>query len=96
MIVVGVHTPEFERERDVDNVKAAIRKLQIDYPVAIDNDDAIWDGFKNKYWPALYLVDETGTIVLRHVGELHRDTEAWNELIDAIESRLKEKTRPSR
>ncbi len=69
MIVVGVHTPEFEFERDVDNVRRETAARDIDYPVAIDSDYAIWDAFANHYWPALYFVDREGVIRDHHFGE---------------------------
>ena len=69
LIVVGVHTPEFEFERDVDNVRRETAARDIDYPVAIDSDYAIWDAFANHYWPALYFVDREGVIRDHHFGE---------------------------
>ena len=59
--LIGVHTPEFAFEHDIDNVRRAVRQLRIDYPVVIDNDYAIWRAFGNQYWPALYLIDARGT-----------------------------------
>ncbi len=67
--VIGVHTPEFGFERDVDNVKAASRQMGVDYPVAIDSDYAVWNAFANHYWPALYVADEEGRIRYHHFGE---------------------------
>ena len=69
LIVVGVHTPEFEFERDVDNVRRETTARDIDYPVAIDSDYVIWDAFANHYWPALYFVDRVGVIRDHHFGE---------------------------
>ena len=57
LVVLGVHTPEFDVERDLDNVRRAVKDLRVDYPVAVDNDYAIWSAFANRYWPALYFVD---------------------------------------
>jgi cytochrome c biogenesis protein CcdA/thiol-disulfide isomerase/thioredoxin len=68
-IVLGVHTPEFAFEKDPDNVRRAIKELQITYPVPLDNDYAIWKAFNNQYWPADYLVDATGRIRYHHFGE---------------------------
>ena len=56
-MVIGVHTPEFGFEHDADNVRRAVKSMRADYPVAIDNDYAIWRAFDNHYWPALYFVD---------------------------------------
>jgi thiol-disulfide isomerase/thioredoxin len=69
LVVVGVHTPEFEFERDLDNVRRNARQLGIEYPIAVDNDYAIWDGFDNSYWPALYVIDSTGRIRHHQFGE---------------------------
>jgi thiol-disulfide isomerase/thioredoxin len=69
LVVLGVHTPEFRFERDVDNVRRAIQDRQITYPVAVDSDYGIWTAFANMYWPALYLVDAEGHIRYHHFGE---------------------------
>ncbi|KAF1709335.1 cytochrome C biogenesis protein [Pseudoxanthomonas kalamensis DSM 18571] len=69
LVVIGVHTPEFAFERDVDNVHKALRDLGIDYPVAIDNDYAVWKAFDNHYWPAHYFIDAQGRIRYHHFGE---------------------------
>lgn len=69
LIVVGVHTPEFSFEHDVDNVRWAIKDMKIDYPVAIDSDYTIWNAFSNEYWPAEYFVDPKGRIRHHQFGE---------------------------
>ena len=69
LVVVGVHTPEFPFEQDVDNVRRAIRDRQITYPVAVDSGYGIWTAFTNMYWPALYLVDAQGYLRHHHFGE---------------------------
>ena len=69
LVVVGVHTPEFEAERVDANVDAAVKRLSIGYAVAQDNDYRTWDAYANRYWPVLYLVDRDGRIVYRHIGE---------------------------
>jgi cytochrome c biogenesis protein CcdA/thiol-disulfide isomerase/thioredoxin len=69
LVVIGVHAPEFAFERNVDNVKQAIHDLGIDYPVAIDNNFAIWRALNNQYWPAHYFVDAEGNIRYHHFGE---------------------------
>ncbi|NBA95968.1 cytochrome c biogenesis protein DipZ [Pseudomonas sp. R5(2019)] len=69
LVVIGVHAPEFAFERDIDNVTRAMRKLGIDYPVAIDNDYRIWRAFNNQYWPAHYFADAQGRIRYHHFGE---------------------------
>jgi thiol-disulfide isomerase/thioredoxin len=69
LAVLGVHTPEFGFEHDVDNVRLASADLHVDYPVAIDNDYAIWRAFGNMYWPALYFIDARGRIRHHQFGE---------------------------
>lgn len=69
LVVIGVHAPEFAFERNVANVKKAIADLGIDYPVAIDNNFAIWKAFNNQYWPAHYFIDAQGRIRFHHFGE---------------------------
>jgi len=69
LVVIGVHAPEFAFEKNVDNVKKAIGDLGIAYPVAIDNDYAIWRAFDNQYWPAHYFIDAEGRIRHHHFGE---------------------------
>jgi thiol-disulfide isomerase/thioredoxin len=69
LVIVGVHTPEFSFEHDLENVRRAVQQMKIEYPVVIDNGYAIWRAFKNQYWPALYFVDARGQIRERHFGE---------------------------
>jgi thiol-disulfide isomerase/thioredoxin len=69
LTVIGVHTPEYAFERDTQNVKTAVARLGIRFPVAQDNQYATWDAFNNEYWPALYLIDKTGQVVYSHFGE---------------------------
>ena len=69
LVVIGAHTPEFAFEHDLDNVRRAITAMRVNYPIAVDNDYAIWNGFSNHYWPALYLLDAKGAIRFTHFGE---------------------------
>src|SRR5215211_657606 len=69
LIVIGVHTPEFSFEHDVELVRKATKERAIDYPVAADNDYEVWSAFANHYWPALYFVDADGIIRDQHFGE---------------------------
>lgn len=69
LVVIGVHAPEFAFEKNVDNVKKAVHDLGVDYPVAIDNNYAIWKAFNNEYWPAHYFIDAQGRIRYHHFGE---------------------------
>ncbi len=69
LVVIGVHAPEFAFEKDPQNVSKAIKDLGVDYPVALDNNYAIWKGFNNEYWPAHYFIDPQGHIRHHHFGE---------------------------
>jgi thiol-disulfide isomerase/thioredoxin len=69
LVVIGVHAPEFAFEQNVDNVRRAAKDMRVDYPIAVDNDYAIWRAFKNEYWPALYFVDAQGHIRHHQFGE---------------------------
>ncbi|MFT3728994.1 MAG: cytochrome c biogenesis protein DipZ [Terricaulis sp.] len=69
LVVIGVHAPEFAFERDLNNVRNAVRDLNVAYPVAIDNDRAIWRAFDNHYWPAHYFIDAQGRVRYTHFGE---------------------------
>ncbi len=76
LVIVGVHAPEFAFEKDIHNVEQAVHELGVKYPVAIDNDYAIWNAFHNEYWPAHYLIDAQGRIRHQHFGEgAYRETE---------------------
>ena len=69
LVVIGVHTPEFAFERDLGNVRKAVKDFGISYPVAVDNNWTIWRAFNNRYWPAHYLADAKGRIRYHHFGE---------------------------
>ncbi len=69
LVIVGIHTPEFPFERSASNVQAALKRHGITYPVAQDNDSQTWNAYRNQYWPAQYIVDQTGKIVFQHDGE---------------------------
>jgi thiol-disulfide isomerase/thioredoxin len=69
LVVIGVHAPEFSFEKNLNNVRWAVKDMQIGYPVAIDNDHAIWRAFKNQYWPALYFIDSQGRVRHQYFGE---------------------------
>ncbi len=85
-IVIGVHTPEFEFEKNTSNVISATKQYKINYPVAQDNDYSVWDDYSNQYWPAEYLIDSKGAIRRVHFGEGEYD-----QMEMAIRSLLKEK-----
>jgi thiol-disulfide isomerase/thioredoxin len=69
LVVVGVHTPEFPFEEDVDNVRWAAKDLRVEYPIALDSDYAVWRAFDNNYWPAVYIADAEGRIRHHQFGE---------------------------
>ena len=69
VVMIGVHSPEFSFEHDLENVRRAVQDMRVSYSIAIDNDFAIWQAFTNHYWPALYLVDAQGHIRYHHFGE---------------------------
>ena len=69
LVVIGAHTPEFGFEHDLGNVRRAIAAMDVTYPIAIDNNYAVWNGFSNQYWPALYLIDGNGAVRFTHFGE---------------------------
>jgi thiol-disulfide isomerase/thioredoxin len=69
LVIIGVHTPEFEFEQDLANVQRAVDKWGIEYPVVLDNDYSTWSAYKNRYWPRKYLIDIDGFVVYDHIGE---------------------------
>jgi thiol-disulfide isomerase/thioredoxin len=69
LVVIGVHAPEFAFEKNVDNIRWAIKDMKISYPVAVDSEHLIWRGFRNQYWPALYFIDTQGRVRYHHFGE---------------------------
>jgi len=69
LIVIGVHTPEFRFEKNIDNVRREVRALRVDYPVAVDSEYVIWRAFNNNYWPAQYFIDAQGRVRHMHFGE---------------------------
>lgn len=78
LVIVGVHTPEFSSEHELDNVRKAVADQEIGWPVIQDNDSAIWRSYNNHYWPHMYLVDSRGKVIYDHIGEGAYDTtEQW-------------------
>ena len=67
--VIGVHYPEFEYEKDYENVVDATQRLEVNYPVAIDNNGKTWRAYGQRYWPTRYVLDKNGHIRLKHIGE---------------------------
>jgi thiol-disulfide isomerase/thioredoxin len=85
LVVIGVHTPEFDAEKNRQNVEQAIKRLGVAYPVAMDNQYTIWNAYGNKYWPAQYLIDAQGRLRYQHYGE-----GAYREIESNIQALLKE------
>jgi hypothetical protein len=85
LVVIGNHYPEFNYERDLNNLKDAIQRLDVPYPVAQDNQGATWQAYFNRYWPTLYLIDKNGRIRYTHIGE-----GAYHETESAIQALLGE------
>jgi thiol-disulfide isomerase/thioredoxin len=77
LVIIGNHYPEFAHEADLDNLKAAVARLDVPYPVAQDNDGLTWRAYDNHFWPTLYLIDKHGRIRYKHIGEgRYAETEA--------------------
>ena len=77
LVVIGIHTPEFPFEREVENVREAARAMRVEYAIALDGDYAVWSAFANRYWPAVYLADAEGRIRYHHLGEGEYDEGEW-------------------
>jgi cytochrome c biogenesis protein CcdA/thiol-disulfide isomerase/thioredoxin len=93
LVVIGVHTPEFPFEKDRSNVQKAVHDLGITYPVALDNNNRIWNAFSNEYWPAHYFIDATGKVRYHHFGEGNYDeSERWIQ--DLLKERNSQQTSP--
>ncbi|WP_042686389.1 redoxin family protein [Candidatus Nitrosotenuis chungbukensis] len=90
LVIVGVHSPEFEFEKDINNVRMATEKFGIEYPVVLDNDKEIWSAFSNNYWPRKYIADDEGYIRYDHIGEgAYAETEKIiQDLLNERSSRL--------
>ena len=94
LTIIGVHTPEFEREKNVDNLRREIAELGIRYPVVTDNDNAMWNAYKVQAWPTWFVIDKQGRLRWKHVGE-----GAYDETEQVIKKLLAEKlnrTRPDK
>ena len=77
LVVLGIHAPEFSFERKLDNVKQAVKKHGLTFPIALDNGFKLWRAYRNRYWPAFYLIDKNGVVRYTHFGEgRYRETEA--------------------
>jgi thiol-disulfide isomerase/thioredoxin len=77
LVVLGIHAPEFQFERKLSNVKKAVKKHGLTFPIALDNGFKLWRAYRNRYWPAFYLIDKNGVVRYSHFGEgRYRETEA--------------------
>ncbi len=90
LVIIGIHSPEFDREREVKSVQAAADKNKLTYPHYIDNDFAYWKALNNRYWPAFYLIDKKGQIRAVEVGEMHSGTSRAKRVEEQIEALLAE------
>jgi thiol-disulfide isomerase/thioredoxin len=88
LVVIGVHTPELPQERDAANVRDAVARLGVKYPVMLDTDYSYWNALDNRYWPAFYLVGPTGQIQATAIGELHLDDARGERFEDQIRALL--------
>ena len=86
LVIIGVHTPEFDFEKDYNNVKAAVEKFDIKYPIVQDNEKGTWNAYENRYWPRKYLIDSEGYVRYDHIGE-----GAYDETEKVIQSLLAER-----
>jgi len=88
--VIGIHTPEFEREKDPKNVAERIEHFELHHPVMMDNDKAYWYALRNRYWPAYYIVDKKGNIRDAFIGETHEGDRRAKKIEKVIAKLLKE------
>ena len=89
--VISVHTPEFEHEKERRRVERAVERFRLEQPVFMDNDYAYWKALGNRYWPSFYVVDRTGRIRAKEVGELHEGTGKGDRFENLIKDLLAEK-----
>jgi len=90
VVLIGVHTPEFDFEKDRARVALVVREHGLEHPVAQDNDFKAWRAFKNRYWPAFYVLDRAGAVQYIHIGELHAGTPRYDALRQAIDAARRE------
>ena len=89
--VIGVHTPEFEHEKVLENVRAKVREFELAHPVMIDNDFSYWRAMGNRYWPAFYLIDKRGLVRKVYVGETHQGDSQARRIQNTVARLLAEK-----
>jgi thiol-disulfide isomerase/thioredoxin len=86
LVIVGLHSPEFQFEKNYDNVKRAVQRFGITYPVVLDSDHGTWNAYGNNYWPRYYLIDTQGNIRYDHIGE-----GSYDQIEKSIQSLLAER-----
>ena len=97
LVIIGVHTPEFEFEKNVQNVKDAVNRFDIIYPVALDNEYKTWQNYNNRYWPAHYFIDQNGIVKEQHFGEGgYQETEAMIRSLLGLSPLEKQKEEPQK
>ncbi len=89
--MVGIHSPEFDFEKERARVEKAVRRYKLSHPIMMDNDFAYWKALGNRYWPSFYLVDKDGVIARRFTGEMHEGSEDAREAAALIEELLAER-----
>ncbi len=89
-IVVGVHTPEFEHEKERSRVEEKVREFDLNHPIMLDNDLSYWNAMRNRYWPAFYLIDKAGQVRAYHAGEIHVGDDNARAIEQGIERLLQE------
>lgn len=89
--VIGIHTPEFDREKIVNNVAEKIKKFKLHHPVMMDNNFSYWKALNNRYWPSFYIIDKRGQIRFKHVGETHSGDRNAKKIESEIRQLLLEK-----
>jgi thiol-disulfide isomerase/thioredoxin len=89
--IIGVHTPEFDHEKELENVRAKVQEFELAHPVMIDNDFSYWRAMGNRYWPAFYLIDRRGLVRKVYVGETHQGDSQARRIQNTVARLLAEK-----
>jgi thiol-disulfide isomerase/thioredoxin len=90
LVIIGVHTPEFNYEKELAGVEESLIRLDVPYPVTLDNDKLTWRAYANHYWPAQYLIDKSGNVRALYIGEVHIGDERYKQYKLEIEALLAE------